>query len=1114
MYMVLVLRFGSRRDDDAEAEDDLGVRLGDGISAEAKTGSEPHRRAARAEMAERPTSTSGTAPSSMPWRRYIPTARVPLLIRDIEFQARCYAHFELEPGRKSLCRAMELALVGIPNLLDLRVQPLATLHWMDIPALSGFLRRYLIERVASRFLYPQCARFDFGAAGDAHAEAVPSGHGEGGAANAAQHPAPATRTTPLLLADAAGACRYGGILTVRIVSARGLRAPHSMGDAIDAFVIVYLGSRRKRTRVVRDTASPTWNATFEFFIDDPASAPPVLCCYVFDARLRAVRRSNSEASARAESAFLGSCDVPIGPCLASEQRLDRWLELEEAVAGKLHVTLAFAAFTGGEERFFDAPVRPSTMVAGAAATTSATMPPAPPAPPTALNAAPLRRAPSHGQVSDADLFARAAASSLTTVAAATRPIDREPSLPRSLPATSHAAGTREPTSVDELNAWLAGWLDGTLDTAQPCMNPDAVLALEGVTYPPADDRRRARVLADGHRFVGPVAGDLPAADSADNEGHRLVVADVVHRHRPNVPQPVTRVGEQDLAATRWQMAGHRVADHAQQRVRRVGGTHSQLVQQLRHQTTEPPIRTRPALLSGESSSVNRHWCTISGRYSAGSRPSRLEMKVACSSPLSSWAFEEEASAGAGSRRRRDGGGRLGAASRLAPSSTTMTFPVPTGACCTVRGRLDMDGRSGKTGTAVSEDELSNRSERETEPKAGASAADGHRTITRERRRNTIYQQTTTRTDRQTLPFLSDPPLPGQFIVAAGEILLVKAVQAHVSVLAARRESLAVRRERQAVDGAKVALDGADRLAVRQVQQRGAELAGLAGGGGHFAGLLAAADHRMRQQRRQVYGVERPVERERAHRLHRVRVPQYRGAIRRAGHEELAVLAELEVHRRLAVSLHALHLLAGLHVPLAHGAVLRRRHDKLGGVVPLHRGDGSSVSAQHPHWLRLLLRPLTTGVQGIEVDVGVLAHEFGAGQVQQPAAGRHAHRSHRRPQRPTIQLMTTLHIPQPRGVVCRAGQQSRRVPEHVARPHRARVAVVGATRSPLDAHHNVGRVSLAVLKAGAWDGKHGTGARASVGARHAADAVRTRNGHRSRAIGATSPTGGDTRSHVS
>ncbi|KAK4537193.1 hypothetical protein CDCA_CDCA11G3218 [Cyanidium caldarium] len=471
MYMVLVLRFGSRRDDDAEAEDDLGVRLGDGISAEAKTGSEPHRRAARAEMAERPTSTSGTAPSSMPWRRYIPTARVPLLIRDIEFQARCYAHFELEPGRKSLCRAMELALVGIPNLLDLRVQPLATLHWMDIPALSGFLRRYLIERVASRFLYPQCARFDFGAAGDAHAEAVPSGHGEGGAANAAQHPAPATRTTPLLLADAAGACRYGGILTVRIVSARGLRAPHSMGDAIDAFVIVYLGSRRKRTRVVRDTASPTWNATFEFFIDDPASAPPVLCCYVFDARLRAVRRSNSEASARAESAFLGSCDVPIGPCLASEQRLDRWLELEEAVAGKLHVTLAFAAFTGGEERFFDAPVRPSTMVAGAAATTSATMPPAPPAPPTALNAAPLRRAPSHGQVSDADLFARAAASSLTAVAAATRPIDREPSLPRSLPATSHAAGTREPTSVDELNAWLAGWLDGTLDTAQPCMNP-------------------------------------------------------------------------------------------------------------------------------------------------------------------------------------------------------------------------------------------------------------------------------------------------------------------------------------------------------------------------------------------------------------------------------------------------------------------------------------------------------------------------------------------------------------------------------------------------------------------------------------------------------------------
>ena len=481
MYMVLVLRFGSRRDDDdggdgdAEAGDDPGARQGDALSAEAKIGSEPRQSAARAETAERPASTSGTAPSSMPWRRYIPTARVPLLIRDIEFQARCYAHFELEPGRKSLCRAMELALVGVPNVLDLRVQPLATLHWMDIPALSGFLRRYLIERVASRFLYPQCARFDLGAAGDAHAEAVPRGQGDGGAANAAQRPAPATKTTPPLLTDAAGVCRYGGILTVRIVSARGLRAPHSAGDAIDAFVIVYLGSRRKRTRVVRDTASPTWNATFEFFIDDPASAPPALCCYVFDARPRAVRRSNNEASARAESAFLGSCDVPIGPCLASEQRLDRWLELEEAVAGKLHVTLAFAAFTGGEERFFDAHARPSTMVArtaaAAAAATSATVPPAPQAPPAALNAAPLRRAQSHGQVSDADLFARAAASSLTTVAATTRSIDREPSLPRSLPVTRHAPGARERASVDELNAWLAGWLDGTLDTAPPCMNP-------------------------------------------------------------------------------------------------------------------------------------------------------------------------------------------------------------------------------------------------------------------------------------------------------------------------------------------------------------------------------------------------------------------------------------------------------------------------------------------------------------------------------------------------------------------------------------------------------------------------------------------------------------------
>lgn len=56
-----------------------------------------------------------------------------------------------------------------------------------------------------------------------------------------------------------------GVVRIKVKEARDLHPP-VIGGTVNSFVVLYLGTQKKRTRVVHGSLHPVWSQSFEFFV--------------------------------------------------------------------------------------------------------------------------------------------------------------------------------------------------------------------------------------------------------------------------------------------------------------------------------------------------------------------------------------------------------------------------------------------------------------------------------------------------------------------------------------------------------------------------------------------------------------------------------------------------------------------------------------------------------------------------------------------------------------------------------------------------------------------------------------------------------------------------------
>ncbi|GIL50707.1 hypothetical protein Vafri_6821 [Volvox africanus] len=124
---------------------------------------------------------------------------------------------------------------------------------------------------------------------------------------------------------------YNGVLVVNVERATGLRPLRGKGD-VSAYAQVTIQSSLFRTKAVRNTASPVWNATFTVFLGDTNWES--LAINVFD------NNRNSE--------LLGNASLGLGDLMANPGR-DTQLRLplispQGAAAGTIHMNCRYISF--------------------------------------------------------------------------------------------------------------------------------------------------------------------------------------------------------------------------------------------------------------------------------------------------------------------------------------------------------------------------------------------------------------------------------------------------------------------------------------------------------------------------------------------------------------------------------------------------------------------------------------------------------------------------------------------------------------------------------------------------------------------------------------------------
>jgi len=70
-----------------------------------------------------------------------------------------------------------------------------------------------------------------------------------------------------------------GKISVTIVEARGLPKSDHIGGKSDPYCVLFLERQKEKTRTVKKTLNPKWQAEFEFYVSDPQA---VLEVSVFD----------------------------------------------------------------------------------------------------------------------------------------------------------------------------------------------------------------------------------------------------------------------------------------------------------------------------------------------------------------------------------------------------------------------------------------------------------------------------------------------------------------------------------------------------------------------------------------------------------------------------------------------------------------------------------------------------------------------------------------------------------------------------------------------------------------------------------------------------------------
>jgi len=122
-----------------------------------------------------------------------------------------------------------------------------------------------------------------------------------------------------------------GRLQVTIIEARGLPKSDHLGGKSDPYCVLFLERQKEKTRTVKRTLNPKWQAEFEFFVSDPKASLEVS---VFD-----WNRILSDE-------LIGKVDIPVAS-LEDGKKKEAWYQLEHKESkkkdspGEIRLTLLY-----------------------------------------------------------------------------------------------------------------------------------------------------------------------------------------------------------------------------------------------------------------------------------------------------------------------------------------------------------------------------------------------------------------------------------------------------------------------------------------------------------------------------------------------------------------------------------------------------------------------------------------------------------------------------------------------------------------------------------------------------------------------------------------------------
>jgi len=109
-----------------------------------------------------------------------------------------------------------------------------------------------------------------------------------------------------------------GRLSVTVIEARGLPKSDHLGGKSDPYCVLFLERQKEKTRTVKKTLNPKWQAEFEFFVSDPKASLEVS---VFD-----WNRILSDE-------LIGKAEIPVNS-LEDGKKKEAWYQLEHKESKK------------------------------------------------------------------------------------------------------------------------------------------------------------------------------------------------------------------------------------------------------------------------------------------------------------------------------------------------------------------------------------------------------------------------------------------------------------------------------------------------------------------------------------------------------------------------------------------------------------------------------------------------------------------------------------------------------------------------------------------------------------------------------------------------------------